>query len=583
MRENNLEEVMNDPSRIFNGDETGFQICPSTGHVLAEKEAKNVYSIDKGSSKKNITVMFSFSANGKKCCPMIVYPYKRIPEKIAQSVPTEWGIARSDRGWMMCKVFYEYIVNIFYPFLYSQVVIFPVVLFVDGHKSHFTYQLIVLYNKLNIEIIALYPNATRILQPADVAVFCPVKMYWRKAVRDWHAKHPGEVLNKVTFAPLLREVIDFAAKPEILVKGFQACGLNPLNANAVDYTKCLGENTTRPTNEKIGRQDPSTIQYNEDASMVYTTFVNIVGKENVEKFRRINDIISQENNEEFFTVLRLWEYFQENRDHTMILSDESRISMGNDCGQACDQPSTTTGGILETTELTPNETAIFTADQFVTVQNSSLNSHKIGDDHEMYAVQSTSSASSKVSCVVKVVQTEGMKEFLVWPDTPKHKGKRQMERQPYTITSRRYQEVFEKKKLAKHRAEGEKEARKRKCIKAKEKKDKLVPGVTTVKRKLFTKIGVDSSCSSYHKTITSESGRGLCCDGCNNTFYEKCIPKYHKEHNPISEDVDEFLCHMCYKLKPSESSRPSNEKLEEEESEYDDDMHELFSLANKHK
>ena len=46
---------------------------------------------------------------------------------------------------------------------------------------------------------------------------------------------------------------------------------------------------------------------------------------------------------------------------------------------------------------------------------------------EMYAVQSMSSASSKVSCVIKVVQTEGMKEFLVWPDTPK---RRQMERQP---------------------------------------------------------------------------------------------------------------------------------------------------------
>jgi hypothetical protein len=66
IRENNLEEVMDDPSRIFNGDETGFQICPSTGRVLAEKGTKNVYSIDQGSSKENITVTFSFSANGKK-------------------------------------------------------------------------------------------------------------------------------------------------------------------------------------------------------------------------------------------------------------------------------------------------------------------------------------------------------------------------------------------------------------------------------------------------------------------------------------------------------------------------------------
>jgi hypothetical protein len=192
---------------------------------------------------------------------------------------------------------------------------------------------------------------------------------------------------------------------------------------------------------------------------------------------------------------------------------------------ACDQPSTSTGGILEITELTPNETAIFTADQFGTVQNYSLNSHKNGDDHgccsEMYAVQSTSSASSKVFCVIKVVQIEGMKKFLEWPDTPKRKEKKQMERQPYAITSRRYQEVFEKKKLAKRTAEEEKEERKRKRIEAKERKDKLMPAVTTVKRKLFTKNGVDSSCSSCHKTITSESGRGLRCDDYNNAFHEK--------------------------------------------------------------
>jgi hypothetical protein len=66
IRANNLEEFMSDPSRIFNGDETVFQISPSIGRVLSEKGGKNVYSIDEKSSKENITVMFSFSANGKK-------------------------------------------------------------------------------------------------------------------------------------------------------------------------------------------------------------------------------------------------------------------------------------------------------------------------------------------------------------------------------------------------------------------------------------------------------------------------------------------------------------------------------------
>ena len=150
--------------------------------------------------------------------------------------------------------------------------------------------------------------------------------------------------------------------------------------------------------------------------------------------------------------------------------------------------------------------------------------------------------------------------------------------------------MFEKKKLAKRRAEEEKEARKRKRVEAKEKKDKVVPAASRVKRKLFTKSGGDSSCSSCHKTITSESGKGLRCDDCNNVFHEKCIPKFLKEHIPIPEDGDEFLCHMCYKVKPSESSKPSNEEWEEEEGDYDeydddddddDDIDELFRLANK--
>jgi hypothetical protein len=75
-----------------------------------------------------------------------------------------------------------------------------------------------------------------ILQPADVAVFHPIKISWWKALTN----HPGEVLNKVLFAPLLKEVIESSAKLETLVNGFRASGLYPLNPNALDYSKCLG-------------------------------------------------------------------------------------------------------------------------------------------------------------------------------------------------------------------------------------------------------------------------------------------------------------------------------------------------------
>lgn len=43
LEENNALDVLEDPSRILNGDETSFLMCPKAGKVLAPKGYKNVY------------------------------------------------------------------------------------------------------------------------------------------------------------------------------------------------------------------------------------------------------------------------------------------------------------------------------------------------------------------------------------------------------------------------------------------------------------------------------------------------------------------------------------------------------------
>lgn len=42
-REQKVEDVLADPSRIFNADESGFQLCPKTGKVLCERGEKYNY------------------------------------------------------------------------------------------------------------------------------------------------------------------------------------------------------------------------------------------------------------------------------------------------------------------------------------------------------------------------------------------------------------------------------------------------------------------------------------------------------------------------------------------------------------
>lgn len=99
LKEKGWDEILKDPNRIFNGDETCFQLCPKGDKVLAAKGSKNVYEVDTGAAKQNITVMFSFCANGEGTPPLIIYPYKRLPGEIASSVPDEWGIGKQ---YQMC-------------------------------------------------------------------------------------------------------------------------------------------------------------------------------------------------------------------------------------------------------------------------------------------------------------------------------------------------------------------------------------------------------------------------------------------------------------------------------------------------
>ncbi|CAI6359928.1 unnamed protein product [Macrosiphum euphorbiae] len=76
LKEENLCDILNDPSRIFNGDETGFSLCPKTKTVLAPKGSKDVYEVAVGNSKDNLTVMFIFSAAGVMSHPVVVSTIK---------------------------------------------------------------------------------------------------------------------------------------------------------------------------------------------------------------------------------------------------------------------------------------------------------------------------------------------------------------------------------------------------------------------------------------------------------------------------------------------------------------------------
>jgi len=187
---------------------------------------------------------------------MIIYPYKRIPNYIYQSVPENWGIGRSDSGWMVSATFFEYIANIMYPWLIDNKVKFPVILYLDGHKSHLSLELSEFCTEKKIILYCLPPNATHILQPCDVSIFKPLKSYWKDVIKA-HNLISKSPITKNNFGNIFKDAFD-KVKPESIINGFRACGMFPFNPDAVDYTKCI---SNRQAEVDLMFQEQHAIEY----------------------------------------------------------------------------------------------------------------------------------------------------------------------------------------------------------------------------------------------------------------------------------------------------------------------------------
>lgn len=148
-----------------------------------------MYKVVNADEKENLTVLFMVNADGLMAPPMILFWYQRIPFSVTASMPPDWIAGTTERGWMTAESFYEYVTNHFYPWLLKNDIEFPVILYVDGHSSHLTLPLCNFCRDKKIELIALYPNATHILQPLDVSVFHPLKVAWKSAVDKWRLEN----------------------------------------------------------------------------------------------------------------------------------------------------------------------------------------------------------------------------------------------------------------------------------------------------------------------------------------------------------------------------------------------------------
>ena len=252
LRETGNADILQCPDRIFNGDESGFSLCPKTGKVLGPKGRNQIKT---NNDKENITVLITFNAKGQICPPLVVFPYIRPPKAVVDNMPAGWVLGKSVSGCMRGDIYFEYITNEFNNWVDNMGIKKPILLLVDGHKSHMSLVLSSMCNHLGIILYALPPNTTQI-PPADVSVFAPLKASWNNIVTEFTLNHDVCAVTKVNFSQFFEIILQDPNLENNIINGFRSYGLHPFNADAVDYTECV-QNTM--CTEKSFHLNPNNI------------------------------------------------------------------------------------------------------------------------------------------------------------------------------------------------------------------------------------------------------------------------------------------------------------------------------------
>lgn len=227
IRTENVGNVLADPRRVFNIDESAFMLNPPRDRVLAQRGQRNVYNVVVGNEKESITVSLGFNAAGDMCPPLTVLNYARVPNWLRNNYPSGWAYQLTASGWMTGEAFYNYFVQSFLPWIKRQNIPLPVIVFVDGHSSHLTLSLSEFCSVNNIILVSLYPNATHILQPLDVGFFKPLKQNWRVMRDSWNVQHPNEIFRREHLPFLLKEAIEKTlSNPSTIQNSFRTCGMD---------------------------------------------------------------------------------------------------------------------------------------------------------------------------------------------------------------------------------------------------------------------------------------------------------------------------------------------------------------------
>ena len=183
-----LGKIINENSltaaQIWNMDETGFVLIPKSEKVIAKKGARQVHKVAHGNNTEHISVAPTISAAGSCIPPLFIYKGVRAIPGLLDGAPPGTVMGFTDTGYMREGLFQMYLNH----FINSIPPIRPVLLILDGHKSHINYMSVNFCRQNNILLFALLPHTMHVLQPSEIP-FTKLKKEYSKACEKYYTNN----------------------------------------------------------------------------------------------------------------------------------------------------------------------------------------------------------------------------------------------------------------------------------------------------------------------------------------------------------------------------------------------------------
>ncbi|CAG7732722.1 unnamed protein product, partial [Allacma fusca] len=168
------------------------------------------------------TITCCVNASGNYIPPMFTFP--RYAGRVeSDDVPEGSIYTRTARGWSTTESFTLWLKHFRRHAASSNQI--PVLLIIDNHSSHISYEVVRYCRVSNIELLTLPPHSTHKMQPLDIGLYSALKQKYNQQLVRWLSQHmmtkPTIIQIPEIIAPAYRET----AKRSTAVNSFRATGI----------------------------------------------------------------------------------------------------------------------------------------------------------------------------------------------------------------------------------------------------------------------------------------------------------------------------------------------------------------------